>query len=304
MDPILESTETIAVASHPRMSWGAVIAGWSVAVGVASLFYVVGLAVGFSALDPEHAASTTKGLGIGTAVWIILSWVASLFLGGMFASWFDGKNDSTMGTLHGVTVWGLAVVMSGLLLSIGLGHAINGAALFGDHARTSQTSLSNSRALPDTPAVDAEADVQAKLEWSAHSNASGAMAANGTSGQTPPVVAMHVDHEAMAAATAALLSSHPQTAKDILMAHTAMTPGQVDDAVTHAMTRVEQYQTEMQALAKKAAKYTSVSLWVMFLSAFLGLLAAALGGCLGAVHIHRVYHLRTYRPLTKKHTVR
>ena len=130
------------------------------------------------------------------------------------------------------------------------------------------------------------------------------MPATDASAPTSPNTAMHTDHEAMAAATVALLSSHPQTAKDILLANTTMTSSQVDDAVIHASPRVEQYRTDMQNLATKAAKYTSVSLWVVFLSTFFGLLAAALGGCLGAAHIHRVYHLRTFEPLAKKHRVR
>ena len=35
--------------------------------------------------------------------------------------------------------------------------------------------------------------------------------------------------------------------------------------------------------------------WITFLSAFLALLAAAIGGWLGATHVHRVYHLRNPR---------
>jgi hypothetical protein len=35
-------------------------------------------------------------------------------------------------------------------------------------------------------------------------------------------------------------------------------------------------------------------MWTVFVSLLLGLLAAALGGWLGASHVHRVYHLRRY----------
>ena len=100
--------------SHATMRWSAIIGGWLVATGIASLMYVAGLAIGFTAFDPYNAAATAKGIGTGTAIWMILTWAVSLFLGGMFASWFDGRADQTVGTLHGVTVWGLSVAASGL----------------------------------------------------------------------------------------------------------------------------------------------------------------------------------------------
>jgi hypothetical protein len=121
--PIMEHvTGTTIVTSNTNvtMNWGAIFAGWLVATGIASLIYVGGLAVGFDGFDPYDAAAT------GAAIWIILTWAVSLFIGGMFASWFDGKADPTVGTLHGITVWGLAVTASGLifmLCSAGAGHA-------------------------------------------------------------------------------------------------------------------------------------------------------------------------------------
>jgi len=75
----------------------------------------------------------------------------SLLLGGMFASWFDGRNDPTMGALHGVTVWGLSITASGLLLALGLTQAAQGAApmLGVPHAQTAQrASGSNEQAAP------------------------------------------------------------------------------------------------------------------------------------------------------------
>jgi hypothetical protein len=116
--PIMEhATGTTIVTSntHVTMNWGAIFGGWLVATGIASLIYVGGLAAGYDRFDPYDAAAT------GAAIWIILTWAVSLFIGGMFASWFDGNADQTVGTLHGITVWGLAVTASGLMFI--LGHA-------------------------------------------------------------------------------------------------------------------------------------------------------------------------------------
>lgn len=290
------AVEVSREVSHPRMSWGAVIAGWTVAVGMASLLYLMGLAVGLSIVDPERAANSARGLGAGTGIWMILTWVFALFIGGMFASWFDGKNDTTMGAMHGVTVWGLAVVMSGILLSAGIGRAMNAPALFGSHAATGPTGSTypQTQGPPGSPVASAAADIQAKLQLSARSGGDAADPTNASRNS----MSMHIDPGAIAMATDAVMSSHPQTAKNLLMAYTNMTPNQIDDAVMNASIRAQQYQTEAQALAKRTAKCTSAALWVVFLSTFLGLLAATVGGWWGAARVHRVYHLRRYSPVT------
>ena len=118
------TTDTTIVTSntHVTMNWGAIFGGWLVGTGIASLIYVGGLAVGFHRFDPYDAAAT------GAAIWIILTWAVSLFIGGMFASWFDGKADQTVGTLHGITVWGLSVTASGLIFMVRMMHVIPGSA--------------------------------------------------------------------------------------------------------------------------------------------------------------------------------
>ena len=104
------------------MRWGAVFAGWFVATAMALVLYVFGLAVGFSAFDPRDVATVAHGISTGAFVWTILTWGAALWMGGMVASWFDGHNDTEMGVVRGLTVWGLSVVATGLLLVSGLTH--------------------------------------------------------------------------------------------------------------------------------------------------------------------------------------
>lgn len=110
------------IGEHPVMRWGAVFAGWFVATGMALVLYVFGLAVGFSAFDPRDAAAVTHGVSAGALVWTILTWGVALWMGGMFASWFDGRNDTEMGVIRGLTVWGLSMVATGLLVVSGLTH--------------------------------------------------------------------------------------------------------------------------------------------------------------------------------------
>lgn len=117
-----QRTEAV-VREHPSMRWGPVWAGWFVATGTALLLYAFGMAVGFSAFDPRNLAAVAHGASGGAIVWAILTWAAALWTGGMFASWFDGHNDTEMGVVRGLTVWGLSMAASGLVLASGLTHA-------------------------------------------------------------------------------------------------------------------------------------------------------------------------------------
>lgn len=110
------------VDEHPVMRWGAVFAGWFVATGIALVLYTFGLALGLSALDPHNTTAVTHGVSAGVAVWTILTWGASLWMGGMFASWFDGGDDTEMGVVRGLTVWGLSMASTALLAASGLMH--------------------------------------------------------------------------------------------------------------------------------------------------------------------------------------
>lgn len=110
------------VREHPVMRWGPVFAGWLVATGTAIVLYVFGLAVGFSAFEPHNVAAIARGVSTGAMVWMILIWGAALWVGAMFASWFDGRNDTEMGVIRDLTVWGLSMAVTGLLIASGLPH--------------------------------------------------------------------------------------------------------------------------------------------------------------------------------------
>lgn len=191
--------------THP-LNWSAVFAGWVIATGIAWLLYILGLAVGFSAVDFSHAESATHAWGIGTRTWLVLTWAVSLFMGGLVASWIDGKAHGTFGLLNGLAVWGLTTTIGAILLSLGFANALQGGA-----------SLLQSRAAP---------------------------------AQTSIVQQLHATAETVAS----------------------------DDASPAA-----------KAKAERVAKYTASALWALFFSTIAGAFTAALGGWLGAGHLHRVY---------------
>lgn len=187
-----EAGAATVVPEHPVMRWGAIFAGWFVAFGVAVLLYVFGLAVGFSAINPWNADIAARGISTGAVVWMILTWGAALLLGSMFASWFDGRNDTEMGVVRGLTVWGVSVAATAVLIASGLTHAM-------------------------------------------------------------------------------VIASAPAEVTGM---------GTVDQAAL--------------------AHYTAVSMWTAFGCVALSLITSVLGGWIGAHHVHRVYHLRTYVPHVRR----
>ena len=328
------STAVVESHSHATMRWSAIIGGWLVATGIASLMYVAGLAIGFTAFDPYNAAATAKGIGAGTAIWMVLTWAVSLFLGGMFASWFDGRADQTVGSLHGVAVWGLSIAASGLLLAVGLtqfvqgGAAIlKGGAMVGATAAGMSAPPSGGVAGPmDDAIIGLQARVTQRVAQTNARNAPGSAlvvpapvapataapatpatappAAGAASPASPPVAqpsaadvrraADQLDRQTMAAVATALMKGNTENAKALLAANTSMSQADIDQTLQDLSSQVDKYKADVQAAADAAARYTATAMWIIFFSSLIALVAAAIGGWLGAGHIHRVYHLRRY----------
>jgi hypothetical protein len=318
------TTAVVESHSHATMRWSAIIGGWLVATGIASLMYVAGLAIGFTAFDPYNAAATARGIGTGTAIWMVLTWAVSLFLGGMFASWFDGRADQTVGSLHGVAVWGLSIAASGLLLAVGLTQFVQGGATVA--AAAAGMSAPPSRGAPG-PMDDAIIGLQAKLtQRVAQTNARNAPGAAlvvpapaaGAATPAPPAPATagaatpalppvaqasaadvrraadQLDRQTMAAVATALMKGNTENAKALLAANASMSQADIDQTLQDLSAQIDKYKADVQAAADAAARYTATAMWIIFFSSLIALVAAAIGGWLGAGHIHRVYHLRRY----------
>lgn len=260
------------VAAVPDMSFRAIVAGWLVATGIAGMLYTAGIALGFSSFDAWNVAGSAKGIGIGTAAWMIITWVASLFLGGMFASWFDGRDDDTSGTLHGVTVWGLSMTTTALWLGLGLSHAMSG------HGPINRAGMHSGPGGPAPVAMasgDAAAVLEAKVSYRLSSQP-----------------AVH-DHGPSSIVTA-LIAGKDDVASALLAAQTGTSQADAAGSLQRMAPEVQSARQEARLAADRTAHYAAMTMWIAFLSAFLALLAAAVGGWLGASHIHRVYHLRSY----------
>jgi hypothetical protein len=106
-----------------RYFWGPVVAGTLTAITlfVLSLSLMFGLGVGMN-------ANRTLSLGVGSAIWLIVTSAICYYVGGMLAARISAAGEN--GWLRGVTVWGLSVPLGLLILAfISLGGGAAAAAV-------------------------------------------------------------------------------------------------------------------------------------------------------------------------------
>jgi hypothetical protein len=133
-------------------------------------------------------------------------------------------------------------------------------------------------------------------------------AANTASGSTsgPPVgdqansadtrrAADQVNRQGMAAVAGALIKGNVDNAKTLLAANTSMSQSEIEQTLQGISAQIDKYKAEIQAAADKSARYISMMMWTIFFSHLLALIAAAIGGWLGAGQINRVHNSRRYQ---------
>jgi hypothetical protein len=113
------------IIEHPtfRLSWGAVFAGLVVALALQSVLTLLGTAVGLTAADDAEG----RTLGIGAGIWLIVSVLISLYVGGLVTGRLAGVLTRGDGALHGILMWGLSTVLALYFLASGVGSLLGGA---------------------------------------------------------------------------------------------------------------------------------------------------------------------------------
>lgn len=108
-----------------RVSWGAIVAGAVIAIVVGMTLNVLGLAIGVTTVDAAARDTPSAGtLGIAGSIWLLVSNLLGLALGGYAAARLSGTSDAPDATLHGASVWATASLVSAVLL----GSLVSGAA--------------------------------------------------------------------------------------------------------------------------------------------------------------------------------
>ena len=110
-----------------RISWSAVFAGVLVAIVTQMLLTLLGLGIGLGTIDPLEERNPTAGLGIGSAIWYIISSLLALFVGGWIAGRLASAPRLFDGIIHGVLTWCLVTLLTIYFLTTTLGSIIGGA---------------------------------------------------------------------------------------------------------------------------------------------------------------------------------
>jgi hypothetical protein len=116
-----------------RISWGAIFAGALLALGLYSLFTVLGGAVGLSISDRVNPGS----LKTAAIAWALLILLVSVFVGGVVTSQFTVGETKTEALLYGVIMWALLFAFLAALSAAGLRaglHALVGMANIAENA--------------------------------------------------------------------------------------------------------------------------------------------------------------------------
>jgi len=118
---------------YRRISWGAIFAGLLVTIVIQLMLTLLGVSIGAATVDPLQERNPAEGLAIGSVIWLLVSGLASMFIGASVAGRLSGGPKRADGMLHGLVAWSaatlamifLTVSATGALVG-GLGSLIGG----------------------------------------------------------------------------------------------------------------------------------------------------------------------------------
>lgn len=292
IDRPLESHALTARPRFVRISWGGVFAGFFSGFGIWLMLSLLGAAVGFSSFNPG-SASSWGNLAQGAGIWGGIAGIIAAFFGGWIASSLSGSGSRQAGALHGVTVWGMTLLVAAygavMLLSgvVGtasnvVGAAANSAAsvvggvasgassvVSSDTITTQVNTYLRSQNMPAVPEAQLKAAINT-VEQEAISNLR----------QGQPLD-QAVSEQQVSRALASQTNLNPQQA--------SVVAAQVSQRLRDAGAQLQQAASSVGQSVKGAAtsvgnavqQASSASAWGLWFASVLMLIAAAAGGVLG-----------------------
>jgi hypothetical protein len=112
-------------ADGMKVSWGGILGGVLVALGVLVLLMALGVAVGITAVDP--ASTEAAKLGTGAGIWAGVSLLLALFMGGFVSTRIGATYDSQTSFFAGFLVWVVSIVLVAYLAASGVASVTGGA---------------------------------------------------------------------------------------------------------------------------------------------------------------------------------
>ena len=153
--------------SMARLSWSSVFAGAVIALAIQLVLTLIGAALGLAILDPVTGDNPSPAaFGFGAGMWLFITSVISLLIGGYLAARMDGGSN---GWLHGLTTWAVVTLLTLIFLSTAVGGLIgtgsglvnfvsSDAAASELRRATRQAANRTNVRTPDAPAAEAAAE--------------------------------------------------------------------------------------------------------------------------------------------------
>lgn len=110
-----------------RVSWAAVFAGVVITLVIQALLTLLGIGIGAATVEPLQQANPGKGLGVGAAIWFLVTTLIAVYVGAMVAAKMSGAARKSDRRLHGLLTWGTSAIIGVLSLTSAAGALLGGA---------------------------------------------------------------------------------------------------------------------------------------------------------------------------------
>ncbi len=290
-------------AFRSRVSWGAIFAGTVVGVGVLLMLSLAGLALGLSNADFGPGESGFKGLSVGTGVWLVVSQLIALAVGGFVAGRLAAVPKTTSSAFHGAAVWGLATLLMAWMASSAIGSVVNTAtSAIGSIA--SGVAQVAPAAMPDQQTQNQIAGQTDQIVSSVLSDREKNQATNAVTRNAEAVAQGNATvGEAVRNVTNTLFGRNGvigpddrQQAIDELAQRTGMSQAEAAQTVDNVQRKVQQVARTAPATVERTATEATDALagaafWA-FIASLLGLIAAMAAAAVGRPARHEIAHRR------------
>lgn len=146
IQPGTEPGTVVSAELHSAMDWGAVLAGAVVAAGVASVFATFGVGVGLATISPYEGDGSALAELLGLTLWAVWTTVSSVMVGAYIAGRMrrrvggvSADEVSVRDGVHGLAVWGAAILLGAWLVGSAADTATTTAAQMTDEVATAIT---------------------------------------------------------------------------------------------------------------------------------------------------------------------
>ena len=284
------STENVAIADRSMpiaepsaVAWGAIIAGAVVAVVTSMVLLVLGSGLGFVAASPWTAdADTTKAIGIGAIVWLVVMQLVSAalggFVGGRLRTRWSASTDEVFfrDTAHGLLVWAVATLVTATLFTSAATSAISGAARAGA-AGALATQADDPTGAPAGAGLSMRNQYHADLMLRSDQPAAGPESAQSRA-ELARLIGINAMQDSMSRTDSAYMAQMVATRTGLSSAEAEK---RVNDVMAQARQQFAQQEQKLRAAADQARKAVAhISLW-MVVSLFVGAFVAAYTGTVG-----------------------